>query len=206
MLARLSLAEFIDRLAAGTPTPGGGSAAALAGALAAALCGMVCELTLGREAYRAHEAALRTLRDRAAAGRRDLLDLVDGDAAAFDGVMEALRLPKGTETEKAARRAAVATATLQATVVPMRTAEACAVILAAAVELIDAGNRNARSDAGAAAALASAALTAALLNVRINLGGIDDRERAAALAQRAATLEQEGDRLAGMARAAFGGA
>jgi formiminotetrahydrofolate cyclodeaminase len=197
----LSLTQFVDRLAAGTPTPGGGSAAALAGSLAAALVQMVCDLTIGKEGYQQHEALLRPIRAQAEALRRDLLALADKDAAAYDRVMEALRLPRASDAEKAARKAALARANLEATEVPLAAAEGCARALALAADLLPRGNRNATSDVGTAAALASAGLRGALLNVRINLGGLADAARAGEIRSRAGILEREaGSREAEVAR------
>src|SRR5256885_7172959 len=96
MLSRMTLEQFAEVLAAPTPTPGGGSASAQAGALAAALIQMTCDLTIGREAYRAHDEAVRAIRARSEGLRRDLLALVDRDAEAYDEVVRALRLPKRT--------------------------------------------------------------------------------------------------------------
>ena len=195
MLATLALEEYSARLAAGTATPGGGSAAALAGALAAALVEMVCALTIGRDAYRAHEPALMSMRDQAREERRRLLDLVDRDARAYDGVMEALRLPKATDEEKGARRAALSKATLHATETPLAAAEACVSVLGMTVDLATKGNRNARSDVGTAAALAHAGLEGSILNVRINLGGIGDADKVALITARAHALESDGIKL-----------
>ncbi len=163
MLAKLTVEEFAERLAAGTPTPGGGSAAALAGTLSASLLRMVCDLTLGKEQYRAHEEAVRGIRRRAEALKKDLLALVDRDAQAYDGVIRARRLPKGTPAEQEARAAALSRANMFATETPMTVAEACAVLMTLAVELAHKGNSNAVSDVGSAALLAYAieeALTA----------------------------------------------
>lgn len=187
-----SVEGFAARLAAGTPTPGGGSAGALAGSLAAALVQMVCDLTIGKEAYRDHEASLRAMRDRAQVLRGDLLRLVDRDAEAYDQVVEARRRPRTTEAEKAVRQEALAKANLIATEVPLLTAEACAEILAMLVDLAVKGNRNASSDVGTAAVLAHAGLLGGVMNVRANLGGLADPERSAAAASRVQTLEQEG--------------
>jgi formiminotetrahydrofolate cyclodeaminase len=192
MLARLSLEEFADKLAAGTPTPGGGSAAALAGSLGASLVGMVCALTIGREGYREHDEALRAIAGRADSLRRELLTLVDRDAAAYDGVMAAIRLPKGTDAEKSARGAALRQANLRATEAPLAASEACRSVLELAADLLPKGNRNARSDIGSAALLAGAGLQAALMNVRVNLPGLGDEDRAAVIEARACTLESEG--------------
>lgn len=195
MLCRSTLEEFGERLAAATPTPGGGSAAALAGSLSAALVEMVCGLTIGKEAYRDHEAALSVMRDRARTLRHDLLTMVDRDAEAYDGVMAAIRMPKATDAEKAARREAMGRANMAATETPLATAEACAALMGLSRDLVAKGNRNALSDIGTAGMLAEAGLRGALMNVRINLPGLADAVRAAAIRDRARDLETEGDRL-----------
>jgi formiminotetrahydrofolate cyclodeaminase len=194
MLIGRSVEEFAAALAAGAPTPGGGSAAALSGALAAGLIEMVCDLTIGREKYRDREEALRRTRARAAALRRDLLALVDRDAQAYDAVVAALRLPRGNERERGARADALGRATLYATETPMATAEACAVLLDLALEAVRDGNPNAASDAGTAALLAYAGLRGAVLNVHANLGGIGDAGKAAGLGDRVRRLEVEAER------------
>lgn len=194
LLRELTLAGFLERLAAGTPTPGGGSAAALGGALGGALLQMVCRLTIGRDEARPHEAALGALLGQAADLENRLLDLVDEDAAAYDEVMQALRLPKGTEDEKAARRMALRRANLAATDSPLRAAEACHALLGLAAELAATGNRNALSDIGSAAQLAQAGLRGAVMNVRINLPGLGDPAQAQQFETRAGTLEEEGAR------------
>ncbi len=195
MLVNTELKQFSERLAAGTPTPGGGSAAALSGALAASLIQMVCELTIGREAYREHEKEVRAMRDRAGALRRDLLVLVDRDAEAYDDVMTAIRMPKGSESEKMTRKQALTQANLFATEAPMATADACSVLMRLAVDLAEWGNRNAISDVGAAALLAYAGLRGGVLNVRINLGGLADADYAAKAQNRIRSLEIDAEAL-----------
>ncbi len=195
MLVKTELEQFSERLAAGTPTPGGGSAAALSGVLAASLIHMVCELTIGREKYREHEEAVRTMRDRAEALRRDLLILVDRDAEAYDDVMKAIRMPKGSEAEKTTRKEALTQANLFATETPMATAEACSALMRLAVELVDRGNRNAISDVGSAALLAYAGLRGGVLNVRINLAGLAGADHAAKALNRIRSLEVDAETL-----------
>jgi len=195
MFSGSTLEQFADSLAAGTPTPGGGSAAALAGSLAAALVEMVCGLTIGREAYRDHEAGLQIMRDRSGTLRRELMTMVDRDAEAYDGVMAAIRMPKASVAEKAARKEALGRATMTATEIPLATAECCAALMGLARDLVARGNRNALSDIGTAAVLAEAGLRGALMNVRVNLGGFPDPVQAAAIRDRARDLEAEGDRL-----------
>jgi len=193
-LQDLSVAAFLDRLAAGTPTPGGGSAAALAGALGGALLQMVCRLTIGRDEARPHEAALGALLGQAADLEKRLRDLVDEDALAYDQVMAALRLPKGTEEEKGVRRAALRRANAGATDTPLGTAEACHALLGLAAELAATGNRNALSDIGSAAQVIQAGLRGAVMNVRINLPGLGDPAQAAQFEARVGQLEEEGAR------------
>src|SRR5258706_1199372 len=195
MLTRMSLEEFAAALAAGTPTPGGGSAAAASGALAASLLQMMCDLTLGREAYRAHEESARAVRSRAESLRRDLLALVDRDAQAYDEVVRALRLSKGTDAERAARAEALEKANLFAIETPLATADACVVLMGLSIELAHKGNVNAVSDVGTAALLAYAGLRAAILNVRTNLKGVKDEARATKLRERVRRLEVDAERL-----------
>lgn len=168
-LSDLTLNTLLDRLASSDPVPGGGSAAALAGAMGAALVGMVAELTIGRQEYAEHEAAIAELRADAHA-RRDLLrDLAEEDATAYASVIHARRMPKDSQPELEARAAALRAAMVDAARVPMRTAVVAAEVLELAERIAPIGNRNAVSDAGVAAQLAAAALRGALLNVRINL-------------------------------------
>jgi methenyltetrahydrofolate cyclohydrolase len=169
-LLALTAAELLDRFASVDPTPGGGSAAALAGATAAALVTMVCRMPKTRTGDPAERARLdEALADARTTGDR-LRRLVDEDSAAYDAVVAVYKLPKGTEDEKAARKRAVEAAVSVATDVPLRTAEACLAVLAAAQVAAEAGNPNAASDARTAAALAWAGLRGAAENVRINLG------------------------------------
>lgn len=160
----LSLAAFADALASDSATPGGGSASALAGALAASLVAMVAHMTEGLEAVAAE----------ADAAREELLALVDEDARAFDQVMAAFRLPKETDADKAARSAAIQRGYEAATEPPARLCARALRVLELAAEVAARGNPNAVSDAGVAALLAHGALQGAALNVRINVGSIRD--------------------------------
>jgi formiminotetrahydrofolate cyclodeaminase len=168
-LTELPTRELIDRLATSAPIPGGGSAAALAGAMAAALVQMVVELTSGRPTAADHEAELAELRTEAAGLRSELLELTDADAAAYDAVIVARRMPRETEAERAARDAAVAEATHAATVAPLETARAASRVLDLARRVAPIGNRNAISDVGVAGLLAGTAVRGGALNVRINI-------------------------------------
>jgi glutamate formiminotransferase/formiminotetrahydrofolate cyclodeaminase len=166
---------FLDRLASGNPTPGGGSAAAHVGATAAALVAMVGRVTAGKKKYAEVEERMKQVVERAEALRADLSLAVERDAAAFDAFMAALKLPKGTEEEKASRAAAIETATHGAASVPLDVARMAIEVLKLAAEMAETGNTNAASDAGAGAAMATAAFEAAGLNVRINALGAKDQ-------------------------------
>src|SRR5439155_1116813 len=195
MLSRMTLVQFAEALAAATPTPGGGSASAQAGAMAASLIQMMCGLTAGRERYRAHDEAVRAIRARAEGLRKDLLALVDRDAQAYDEVVRALRLPKGTDAEKQARSEALERATLFAIETPLAIADACAALMGLASEMTYMGNPNAVSDVGVAALLAYAGLRGAVLNIRVNLKGVGDEARAGKLSERVRRLEVDSEKL-----------
>lgn len=174
MFVERTLAEYLDALASSEPTPGGGSTAALAGALAAGLVSMVCNLTIGKRRYRESEPGLRQVLAQAEALRGRLGELMARDAAAYDGVMRAYRLPQSTAQEQAARQSAMQQALQEATRVPLEIAEGCAQVIELALPAAELGNPWAVSDAGAGALLAEAALHAALLNVEINLRSLED--------------------------------
>jgi glutamate formiminotransferase/formiminotetrahydrofolate cyclodeaminase len=167
-------AAFLEHMAAPTPAPGGGSAGAYAGALGAALAEMVAGLTVGRSKYSEVEAEMMAVRVQARKLRQELVHAVDDDAAAFEAVMGALRLPKDSDSAAAAREAAVQLATLNATRVPLLTARNSLHVMELAAQCAKHGNANAVSDAMSGAVLAHAALTAAGYNVRINLKTLKD--------------------------------
>jgi formiminotetrahydrofolate cyclodeaminase len=194
-LLALTATELLDRFASVDPTPGGGSAAALAGATAAALVTMVCRMPKTRTGDPAERARLdEALADARTTGDR-LRRLVDEDSAAYDAVVAAYKLPKATDAERASRKRAVEAAVSVATDVPLRTAEACLAVLAAAQVAAEEGNPNAASDARTAAALAWAGLRGAAENVRINLGSAG----ASPARDRIEGLEREaGERLAAL--------
>ncbi len=173
-LVDLPLEEFVALLASDAPAPGGGSAAALAGAQAAALMAMVCRLTIGKKKYAAVEAeatqALAELEQR----RAELLALIDADAEVYNGFGRALAMPKETDEQAAARRQAMQAAARQAADVPRRTVEAAAGVARIVVRLYAKTNKNCLSDAGTALHLAWAAVQGASFNVLINLPGTGD--------------------------------
>ena len=169
-----TLDNFCSQLAAGTPAPGGGAAAAVAGAMGAALVSMVAGLTLGREKYAAVQSEMDELQ---ATGRRELDALftcADEDQTAFNAVMAAFALPKGSDEEKAKRQAAVQAGYRQATEAPLKTMAHALTVMRAALAAAHRGNTNALSDAYVAYLTASAAFEGALWNVAINLGSLKD--------------------------------
>jgi len=190
-LLALSAAQLLDRFASSDPTPGGGSAAALAGATGAALVVMVCRTPKTRTGDPGERVRLDEVLARATDAGDRLRRLVDEDSVAYDAVVAAYRRPKATDEEKAARKRAVDAAMAAATEVPLRTAEACLVALGAAATAAADGNPNALSDARTAAALAWAGLTGAAENVRINVGSAGSspaRNRIEALEREASEL------------------
>jgi len=167
-------AEFLEALAAPTATPGGGSAAAYAGAQAAALIGMVARLTMGKKKYAAVEEQMQSLAAQADGLRRQLAQAVDDDAGAYTQVMAAYKLPKETAAQLEERNSAIQEAILGAIAVPMHVAHLAVQTLELAAVAVWQGNINAMSDGGSAAALARAALNGAALNVRTNVVSLTD--------------------------------
>jgi len=170
--------DFVGEVAAGTPTPGGGSAAAHSGALAAALVSMVARLTVEKKKYAAVAGRMAEIVEEADSLRASLGDGVTQDAAAFESVMAAYRLPKGSSTSKTARAEAVQQALQVASLTPLRVARQAARVQALAVEVAETGNTNAITDAAAGAHLACVAQRVAGLNVKVNAGEVTDRKAA----------------------------
>lgn len=195
-IPEVSPAAFVAEVAAATPAPGGGSVAALVGSLAAALAHMAAGLTVGRKKYAAVEDRMQATLAEADTLRADLLRLVDEDALAFQRVMAAYRLPKATETEAAARQAAVQAALVGAAQTPLATAEKAVAALRLLLPVARDGNPNARTDAAVGALMAEAATRGAALNVRANVRDIDDNEVATQLAVAINVLEAEAATLA----------
>lgn len=196
-------ASFLDALAAGTPAPGGGSAAAYAGAMGAALVAMVARLTLGKKKYAEVQDQMNEILLQAERLRRELTAAVDEDAAAFEGIMAAFKLPKETEEQQAARLAAIEQATLTAIRVPLATAEKAVKVLALAERCVALGNANAITDAASAAAMARAALIAAGYNVRINVNSLSDKAAGEPFLAQLAALEARAEALEAQVRQAL---
>ena len=176
MATRKTLSAFLDELASSSPAPGGGSVAALAGALGAGLAAMVCNLTIGKKKYAEVEPEMKAILAQAEGLRAQFTELIDRDTDAFNKVMEAFGLPKETEPQKALRAAAIREATKEATLVPLEVMKHCIDALALTQRVADQGNPNAISDVGTSALMLHAACSAAALNVRVNLKGLQDSE------------------------------
>ena len=170
----MTIKAFSDELASNSPAPGGGSVAALCGLLAANLESMVANLTIGKEKYKDGWDEMGKVLEAAGKLGVEFTNLMNEDTESFNIFMKALKMPKDTEEQKTARRAAMAEASKTATAVPLRTLESCVKAAALSVAAAKYGNASAVSDAGVAALLAEAAAKAAAYNVKINLPGIKD--------------------------------
>ncbi len=188
-----TIKSFLERLSSDTPTPGGGSASALAGALSASLVAMVAGLSLTRAA--AQTKTMQQTRKKSLGIRERLSRAVKEDAESFEEVMKAFQLPKTTEKERVRRRRHVLRAYRNATTVPRLVSERCIELLELSETLIAKGNPNAITDAAVAALLADAAFSGALLNVQINLTSLDDRAFLAKMRNSIKTWRKERDRL-----------
>lgn len=186
---------FLDALAAGTAAPGGGSASAYSGAAAAALTAMVARLTIGKKKYADVEDQMKVILDQAEILRSNLTLAIEQDAAAFEQVMAAFKLPKDSPEAETIRQKAIEAATIQATQVPLSVARQSVQVMELALQALTHGNLNAISDAGVAAVQAQAALTGAGYNVRINLPGIKDASLSKTILDELITLEKRAQEL-----------
>jgi methenyltetrahydrofolate cyclohydrolase len=175
VITQSSIDEFLDRLASGDPTPGGGSAAAIIGAMGAALVSMVCNVSFGKKGCEAAEPELRSVLASSEALRRRLSAMVAEDVAAFDGLMAAYKLPKASEQEKTRRADAIQASLERATVVPLECARACSEVVDLARRAAQHGYKHVISDAGVGVAAADAAVKSAALNVFTNAPSLKDR-------------------------------
>jgi glutamate formiminotransferase/formiminotetrahydrofolate cyclodeaminase len=168
------LLDFVESVASSSPAPGGGSVSACAGTLAAALSAMVCRLTLGKKKYKDVQDEISETMKAADQLKEKLYALIEEDAAAFDAVMAARKMPKVTDKEKEARLEAIQNATVVAAEVPLKVMKTSLEVLDVAQVAAEKGNVNSVSDAGCAALNARSAVLGAYLNVKINLSGIKD--------------------------------
>ncbi len=175
MIKDKSLQVFLDELASRAPTPGGGSGAAVMGAMGAALVSMVCNLTVGKKGYEEVEDDMKDVLKQAEALRDRLTDMIRADVEVFDRLMASYGLPKETDDEKAVRSEEIQASLKEATDVPLNCARACAEAIELCRVAAEKGNLNVISDAGVAVVAADAAMKSAALNVYINVGSIRDK-------------------------------
>lgn len=180
MLTQMTISDFLQELGSNSPAPGGGSIAALAGALGGALTTMVCRLTVGNSKYTEVQGEIETILAEADQLAVFLTQAVDADTEAFNKVMAAYKLPKATDVEKTFRSQAIQQAMQQAANLPLNVAECCLKVLNMAQRILTIGNANAASDAAVAGLMAHAGLHGALYNVKINLASIKEETFVAA--------------------------
>lgn len=175
MIADSSIDLFLERLASDAPTPGGGSAAAVMGAVGAALISMVCNVSVGKKGYEGIEAEILAVRTASEVLRLQLVEMIAEDVTAFDSLMAAYKLPKATEEDRARRFATIQGCLRRATEVPLECARLCAAVITLAQRAAEHGYRGVVSDAGVGVLAAYAALRGAALNVHINVPTLQDR-------------------------------
>lgn len=189
-LQDLLLKEFLEKTASNEPVPGGGSSAALNAAMATALTEMVANLTIGRKKYADADKRMREIAAEMSAQRSRFLEDIDRDAEAYRQVMEAYRLPKETEKEQQLRDATIQEATKEASLIPMEVAESAFSLLETMRETLQRGNPNAATDGLVGLMNCRTAILSALLNVRVNLGGIRDEKFVEEMTTRCDWLEK----------------
>ena len=190
-LAELKVTEFADVLASEAPAPGGGSTAALEGALGAALTAMVCRLTEGRKKYEEHQDHVLAVKEQATALQARFIDVMDRDTEAFMVISNAYGMPKATDEEKAARSAAIQAGLVKSTETPMEMMELAAETIELTASLLGRFNTASASDLGVGALSLRAAVQGAWLNVLINIGSLKDRDLAETYRARGAALVEK---------------
>jgi formiminotetrahydrofolate cyclodeaminase len=198
-----AIGSWLDELGSASPTPGGGAAAGVAAAMGAALISMVGHLTVGKEGFRDLDARMRSLVETAEGEREAFLALADEDAAAFESVMTAFRLPKGTDEEKVSRTMRIQEAYAGAAAVPLQLATRCTRLMELAEDATAMGNAHAASDGYSAGLLLFAAALAAMANVRINAAGLKDEAMGQGLVDECDALRARADTLLQQLEEAF---
>ncbi|MDR1621801.1 MAG: cyclodeaminase/cyclohydrolase family protein [Synergistaceae bacterium] len=201
-LTEMTIKDFTEKLGSDAPAPGGGSAAALSGALGAALVSMVCNLTAGKPKYAEHEPLVKKTLADSDDLKLKLLDAIQKDTDAFNTVMAAFGMPKGSDEEKASRSAAIQAAYKAAIASPQATAEYCLAVMKLAESLVGKSNVSAVSDLSVGAVQAYAGLKGAVANVKINLPFVKD---AAYVAEKRAWIAQSEESAARLLQAAENG-
>lgn len=193
MLVNKTVTGFIEELAGNSPAPGGGSAAALAGALGAALSTMVCNFTEGKPKFSDVQAEILQIKEKGLALKGDLVKYIDEDTNAFNEVMKAYRLPKESDEEKSIRSARIQEANKQASLLPLKVAEACVEVLKLSIRVLTIGNPNTACDAAVSGVTAYAGFQGAIFNVKINLSSIKDEAFLEMIKNRITELQAHAD-------------
>jgi methenyltetrahydrofolate cyclohydrolase len=202
-IAGQAVERFLQELASDSATPGGGPVAALEGAMGAALISMVCNLTIDKDGYEEAQERVRGILVEAEAARGTLLELADRDAHAFDGVMEAFKMPKETDAEKAERSQAIQRGYEEAARPPLEIAKVAATLMEFANEVTEIGNAQAASDGACAAQALAASVWSATYNVEINAAALKDQSKARALHDEVSMLRANAAALLDAANATF---
>jgi formiminotetrahydrofolate cyclodeaminase len=195
MLKDMTIEEFLNETASDSPAPGGGSVSALVGALGAALSSMVGELSVGKEANDDIKTEIINYMNECRSLMNGLKESIDKDTDAFNAVMAAFRMPKGTEEEKSKRSKEIQSAIKNAAEVPYNTAVLCLRVMDIATKMLKKGNKNAASDAAVSGLLGYAALNGALYNVKINLNSIKDDQYVQQVKKEVENLTLKGEEL-----------
>ncbi len=191
MLEDMKIKNFLDLLASKSPTPGGGSVAALTGAMGAALLSMVGNLTVGKEEYKDLETDIKGLLKKSESLRINLEQLIEKDVEVFNQFMAIMKLPRTNEEEKKERSKKIQVAVLEAAKVPLEVARKSKEVIDICLEIARKGNKNAISDVGVGVLLAEAAFHSAIINVKINLNMIKDEKIKKELAQEIESLNNQ---------------
>jgi methenyltetrahydrofolate cyclohydrolase len=191
MLGDKSLKLFLAETASKSPVPGGGSIAAMSAGTAAALTEMVANLTIGKKGYDDAQEEMKELAESLPSVREGFIADIDKDADAFNKVMDAFKMPKETDEEKAARRNAIQEGMKTAASVPLEVAKNAFAIMDSAAKVVEKGNKNAVTDGAVAAMMARTAVLSALFNVKINLGSIKDEEFVSRVSKEVEELEKK---------------
>jgi len=192
-LISLNIKQFLSELASSSPAPGGGSVAALSGALSAALSAMVCNLTIGKEKYFDVEKDIKKSLIKIEKIRSKLTDLIDLDTNAFNEVIKAFKMSKKTEEDNKKRKNAIQKGYKNASMIPFKTAKTCQMILDIAQILAEKGNKNSITDVAVSALMANSGVKSAILNVKINLGSINDKKYVKELSKELTDIEKRSD-------------
>lgn len=191
----MAVGQFMDKLASDAAAPGGGSAAAMAGTMGCSLISMVANLTIGKEKFKKHEEQVKEILVKSEKLRERLVSAADEDAKAFNSVMDALKMPKETDEEKAKRKEMLQQAFKGAATKPMEIGQMCVDVLGLAWELHDKSNPHALSDIGVGALMAYAGLEGAILNVEINIPSIKDEDFVEEMKEKIEQLRKEGNKV-----------